>query len=182
MKKFVIGLVLTSCCWSFIACNSPAPGKYFDIAILNCNLMHGFAGTGLQRELESPSVKMIDGNKDNFAPMKRKEIIDDKIQMLEAIREKLKSLKETGDTRDILRTSSALYDYVLPVYKNEYMELARLYDENAPKESIDAFTQSISDKYYTGYEQLFQKLTLAGKSFAIKHDIKVNWDVQTSPR
>jgi hypothetical protein len=114
--------------------------------------------------------------------MKRKEIIDDKIQMLEAIREKLKSLKETGDTRDILRTSSALYDYVLPVYKNEYMELARLYDENAPKESIDAFTQSISDKYYTGYEQLFQKLTLAGKSFAIKHDIKVNWDVQTSPR
>src|SRR5204862_702801 len=138
MKKFALGLVLTNCCWSFIACNSPAPGKYFDIAILNCNLMHGFAGTGLQRELESPSVKMIDGNKDKFESMKRKEIIDDKIQMLEASREKLKSLKETDDARDILKAASALYDFVLPVYKNEYRELANLYDENAPKESIDA--------------------------------------------
>lgn len=144
--------------------------------------MHGFAGTGLQREMETPSVKMIDGDKDKFAPMKRKEIIDDRIQTLEANQEKLKGLKETDDARDILKASSALYMYVLPVYKNEYRELARLYDGNASRENIESYTQSISDKYYAGYEKRFQKVTDAGKAFAEKHGIKVNWDVQTSPR
>lgn len=182
MRKFILLSLLASCSWQFIACNSASPGEYFDIAILNCNMMQGFAGTGLQRELESPSVKMIDGNKDQFATMKRKEIINDKIQTLGTNQEKLKTMKETGDTRDILKTSAALYDYVLPVYKNEYSELARLYDENASKESIDQYAQAISDKYYTGYEKRLQKLTEAGKAFAGKNNIKVNWDVRTSPR
>jgi len=181
MRKLLLLLLLAGGCCQFIACNSATPEEYFGVAILNLNMMHGFAGTGLQRELESPSVKMIDGNKDNIAPMKRKEVIDDKIQILENNLEKLKALKETDDTRDILKASAAIYDYVLPVYKKEYTELAKLYDENAPTEKIQSYAQAISDKYYSGYEQLFQKLTTAGKTFADKHGIKVNWDVKTSP-
>jgi len=182
MRKFILLLLLTGGCYQFIACNSSTPEEYFGVAILNLNMMHGFAGTGLQRELESPSVKMVDGNIDNIVPMKRKEIIDDKIQILENNQEKLKALKETDDTRDILKASAAIYDYVLPVYKNEYTELAKLYDENSPNEKIQSFGQAISDKYYAGYEHLFQKLTTAGRAFADKNGIKVNWDVKTSPR
>jgi len=181
MKKFSLLLLLTGCCWQFIACNSASPEKYFDIAILSCNTMQGFAGSGLQRELQSPSVQMIDGDKDNFAPMKRKEIIDSKIEALEDYREKLKKLKITDDTRDILEASAALYDYILPVYKNEYLQLARQYDENTSAENIQSYEQSISDKYYPAYEELFEKLTTAGKAFAEKHAINVKWDVRTSP-
>jgi len=182
MRKLILLPLLTGCICQFIACNSATPEEYFGVAILNHNMMHGFAGTGLQRELESPSVKMIDGNKDNIAPMKRKEIIDDKIKILEDNQEKLKALKETDDTRDMLKASAAIYDYVLPVYRNEYTQLAKLYDENSPGEKIQSYSQAISDKYYAGYQQLFQKLTTAGKTFADKHGIKVNWDVRTSPR
>jgi len=182
MRKFLLLLLLAGVYCQFIACNSSTPEEYFGVAILNLNMMHGFAGTGLQRQLESPSVKMIDGNKDNIAPMTRKEVIDDKIQILENNQEKLKALKETDDSRDILKASAAIYDYVLPVYKKEYMELAKLYDENSPNEKIQSYAQAISDKYYAGYEQLFQKLTTAGKSYADKNGIKVNWDVRTSPR
>ncbi len=181
MRKLLLLFYLFGCCSPFVACNNVTPEKYFDIAVLNCNRLHGFAGTGMQRELESPSVKMINGDKDKFAPMKRKEVIDEKIQFIEENREKLKQLNETEDTRNILQASTALYDYVLPVYKNEYRQLAALYDENAPREKIDLLAKLISDKHYPNYAQMFDKLTAAGKSFAAKHHINVQWDIQTSP-
>jgi hypothetical protein len=182
MRKLFFFFYLFSCCAPFMGCNSVTPEKYFDIAVLNCNGLHGFAGTGIQRELESPSVKMIDGDKDKIAPMKRTEVIDEKIQFIEENKEKLKQLNETDDTRNMLQASTALYDYVLPVYKNEYRQLAALYDENAPREKIDLLAKSISDKHYPKFVKLFDKLTDAGKSFAAKHHINVQWDVQTSPR
>lgn len=183
MRKLFFFFYLFGCCAPFIACNSVTPEKYFDIAVLNCNRLHGFAGTGIQRELETPSVKMIDGDKGKNVPMmKRKEVIDEKIQFIEESREKLKKLNATDDTRRMLQASTALYDYVLPVYKDEYRQLAALYDENAPREKIDLLAKSISDKHYPKFVKLFDKLTDAGKSFAAKHHINVQWDVQTSPR
>ena len=102
------------------SCDTATPENYFDRAVLNCNLMHGFAGSGLRRELESPSVKLSETGNGETIPMKRKEVIDNAITSLETNFEKVKKLKETDDTRDILRASVALYEFVLPVYKTEY--------------------------------------------------------------
>src|ERR1051326_2022904 len=66
---------------------------------------------GLQRELESPSVKLTDSKTGASAPMQRKEIIDDKITSLETQIAKIRKLKETEDSRDILRASIALHEY-----------------------------------------------------------------------
>ena len=163
------------------ACNMATPENYFDQAVLNCNMMMGFAGEGLQRQLEQPTVKLVEGSKDQTAPMKRKEVIEDKIIFLDQAYAKIKNFKETDDTKDMLRASVALYDYVLPVYKTEYLQLAKLYDEGASKEQIALFSKNISDKYFAGFEARFNKLTDAGKPYAAKHNIKVNWGIQTSP-
>jgi hypothetical protein len=95
--------------------------------------------------------------------------------------EELEGLKETDDTKDILQAFLALHKYVLPVYKNEYQQLAKLYDENAPKESIQAYAKSMYDKYFSTFATLHDKLTAAGKVYAEKHKINVNWDIRTSP-
>lgn len=182
MRKFTVTTLFIACCSLLVSCNSASPEKTFGIAILNSNMMHGFAGRALQMQLESPSVRMINGDKDKLAPMKRIEVIEDKISSIESNYAKLKGLKETKDNRDMLNASRDLYEYVLPVYKKEYLELARLYDENSPKETIDAYTKAIEDKYYPGFVDLHDKLTAAGKPYAEKHGINVNWDVRTSPR
>ena len=104
------------------ACNMALPENYFDQAVLNCNMMMGFAGEGLERQLEQPTVKLVEGSKDQTAPMKRKEVIEDKINFLDRAYATIKNLKETGDTKDMLHASVALYDYVLPVYKTEYLQ------------------------------------------------------------
>ena len=182
-RKYLLWLVLAAASVQFPACNTASPEQYFAIAILNTNMMHGFAGNGaLQRELESPSVQMVDGNKDRIETMKRKDVIDSRIQTLEAGHDKVKNLKVTDDTREMLQASDALYKYVLPVYKNEYLQLAKMYDENASPEEIRSYSQLISDKYYPGFAQLHEKLVATGKTYAEKHKINVQWDVQTSPR
>ncbi|HEY5036390.1 MAG TPA: hypothetical protein VII74_04585, partial [Chthoniobacterales bacterium] len=120
--------------------------------------MHGFAGPGLLRELESPSVKLTNAATGESAPMKRKEVIDDKIGFFDQNLGKLRKLRSTQDTAELLRTSLALYEYVLPVYRNEYEQLAALYDAGAPAEQIQSLARLISQKYGPKFETLFDQL------------------------
>lgn len=181
MKKSAsLLLVIAGCCF-LPSCDTATPETYFDRAVLNSNLIHGFAGRGLQRELEQPSVKLADDNSGATVPMKRKEIIDNQITSLGASLAKIRKLRETEDSRDILAASIALYEYVLPVYGNEYQQLAKLYDEGAAREQIESLAVTIEAKYGPRFKTLHDQLTAAGKIYAARHNIKVKWDIATEP-
>jgi hypothetical protein len=177
MKRNIPSLVLSIICWLFVAsCNTATPEECFGIAVLNSNFLVGFASDGQLSELESPTIKM-GKTKDEFAPMKRKEVIDAKIAFIEEAFEKIKDLQETTDTKDIRQASLALYEYVLPVYKTEYAHLAKMYDEGALKEQTKTAGRAISDKHYPRFEELYNRLISSGKLYAEKNNIKVNWNV-----
>ena len=161
-------------CLSLAACNKPSPEKCFGIAVLNSNMLVGFANGGIERELESPSIKM-GKSKDEFFPMKRREVISSKIQFVEENYEKLRGFEQTEETKDIIQHSIALHEFILPVYKSEYAQLAKLYDEDARKEEIQKMVQAIHDKYHDKFEELYNKLISSGKNYAKANDIKVNW-------
>ncbi len=182
LAEKILQLFLTAaCCCLFASCDDATPGNYFDRAVLNCNLIHDFAGKGLQRQLDSPSVKLTDAKTGASAPMKRKEVIDDKIASLAQSLAKVRKLRQTDDTKDIVQASIALHEFVLPVYQTEYMQLAKLYDDGAPRAQIEAQASAIATKYRAGFEALFDRLTAAGKPYAARHEIKVVWNIQTSP-
>ncbi|MEO6315510.1 MAG: hypothetical protein ABIU63_15875 [Chitinophagaceae bacterium] len=182
MKKIrFFVLLITSCATVLMACNTATPENYFDRAVLNCNMMTGFGDKGLQRQLEQPSVKLVEGTKDQSVPMKRKEVIDNLVQYLDESFAKIKALKETNDSRDMLQASTALYAYTLPVYKNEYTQLAKLYDDGAPAATIAALAASIQEKYAVGFADRYNKVIEAGKPFALRHNINVKWDIHSSP-
>lgn len=176
MKKHILSRLLFLCC-SFLlitGCNTASPEKYFDRAVLNSNMLVGFANDGMFRELESPSMKMNESTGQPIA-MKRSEVMSTKIKFLEDDFSKLKDLKETSDTREMLQTSLSLYEYILPVYKTEYVQLATLFDAGASKEQIQSQAQAIHDKYYKHFNEIYDKLISIGKSYAQRHAIKVNW-------
>src|SRR4051794_27683807 len=104
MKTFSLFLTLSSFCF-FTACNTATPENYFDAAVLNCNMMHGFATDGIISELESPSVKLVEGSKEKTEPMKRAEVIQSKIESLEPYYERVKDLKQTEETKGMLQAS-----------------------------------------------------------------------------
>jgi hypothetical protein len=180
MKNGIVAGILAVCLLC-AGCNTATPEKYFDVAVLNVNTVVGFANDGMVRRLNEPGVKLVEGTKDQTTPMTRKETIEQEIKFIEEHLDKVKGLKQTEDTKEMLERSIALYEYVLPVYKNEYTKLAALYDQNAPKEQLQAATAAISDKYAAGFAKLHDQLMASGKLYAKKHNINVTWDVQTSP-
>jgi hypothetical protein len=156
------------------SCNSASPEKTFDVAVLNSNLLVGFANNGMERELESPSVKM-GKTKDEVLPMQRSEVIDSKIRFAEENYQKLKGFSQDSDAKDIIQKSLLLHEFILPVYKNEYAQLAKLYDSNAPKEQIEKLQQLIHDQYFSKFELLYKELISSGKVYAKAHNIEVHW-------
>ena len=179
MKKsfFIIGLLANL----FSSCTDQSPENTFSQAVLNTNLFFGFASNADFRQLESPSVKLVSGTTDKTEPMKRVEMIQDKIDALSASFNKVKNLNADGDAKAMVESSVALYEYILPVYKTEYMQLAKLYDDGASADQIQQMTESMQSKYQADFIQLKDKLTAAGKEYAKKHNINVRWDVKTAP-
>ena len=158
-----------------------SPRTCFDRAVLNSNMIYDFAGQGMERQLEAPSVKLTDAKTGAFAPMTRKQVVDDKIAFVEQSLAKVRQLRQTDDNREMVQASIALYEYVLPVYRDDYQRLAKLYDGGAPKGAIKQLSSSIATKYGSQFRGLSDRLTAAGKAYAARHEIQVVWDVRTSP-
>lgn len=161
------------CSITFIQCSN-SPEEYFGTAVLNVNMLFGFADNGFSRQLESPSSELPEGGGEPV-PMTRKELWDQKTKFVEENFKKVESLKETGETKNMIDASIELYKFVIPVMKNEYTRLAEMYDNGVPAEQTDALTKEIHDKYYAKYVQLYNTLANAGKVYADKNNIKVNW-------
>lgn len=168
-------------CLLLASCGGPSPETYFGKAALNANMLYGFAGNGMQREFASPSEKLVDEKTMATAPMKREEVLQEKINAVEAAYQKIKGLPDDEAAKEMLAASKALFGFVLPVYQKEYRELAALYDKGAGPEKITAFEKSISDTYEARFNELYDALGTAGKAYAGRHGIKVV-DVNPSPK
>jgi hypothetical protein len=178
MKKNIVAAIALLLLLS--SCFNVSPEKNFGIAALSSNVLYGFTGPGLHRQFASPSEKMVYEKTYATAPMSRAEVLQSKLDVVEDFYSKIKALSINEDSKAMITASLALYEFVLPVYKNEYRQLAALYDSNAPADSIAAFEKSLSDKYETEFEKLHRQLLEAGKTYAARHNIAVQ-EVNPSP-
>ncbi len=179
MKKiilplFVLCLLASSC--------SHTPREYFDQAALNCNALYGFASAyELKRDIATPQEKLVDEKTMKMAPVTRAEVVKDKLTSVEENYSKVKSLGSNEDADAMLKASTALYEFVIPVYKNEYTQLAALYDANAPADKIAAVEKNITDKYAAKFEELYNNVVKTGSAYAEKNGIEVR-QVNPEPR
>lgn len=179
MKKSISILFPAFVTFFLFSCNS-SPEKTFGIAALNCNMLYGFGGSGMQRELASPSVKLVDEKTMASAPMKRAEVIDEKLARIEENYKQIKGLSSNDDSKAMIDASISLYEYVMPVYKNEYKQLAALYDDGAAADKIETMEKSIAAKYEAKFEQLYNKMLETATAYAEKHNIPLR-TVNPSP-
>ncbi|WPV70380.1 hypothetical protein [Chitinophaga sp. LS1] len=169
MKKLLILAAMVG----LSACSNPTPENYFDTAVLNTNIINDFGSDALTKMLIAQNVK-YNGTLPN-GPNAAAKMIDGKVQYIEKTLVKVKDLKETEETKTMLKTSEALFEYVLPVYKNEYKALAKMSDDGGTQEDVLSLGKEINEKYGERFDSLFDVLTAEGKKYAAAHDIKVNW-------
>ena len=178
MRKAFLPILFISI--AFISCSSDSPQDYFNKAVLNTNLLYGFAGYELKRDLATPSEKLVDEKTLATAPMKRAEVVKEKLDIIEKNFEQLKELKPTDDSKEMLNASIALYEFVIPVYKNEYQQLANLYDNAESSEKIAAAEKNITDSYEAKFKELYNLVGTTGMQYADAHGIRVQ-EVNPSP-
>lgn len=174
IKKFAADLLIFSFTILFISCSKETPQTYFNESVLSTNIMSGFANTGFSMQLSSTSEKLTD-NGTETVPMKRSEVMNDKIGQIEKYYNNVISLSKTDETKEMIEASLNLYNFVLPVCKTEYVKLAELYDNNAQQSEIDELTNAINNKYFQKFTDLYSQLIKTGKVYAEKNSIKVNW-------
>ena len=169
MKRICLLLFAAS---MLVSCSTDS-NKYFGVAVLNSNILYGFAGDVLQQQFSQPSSKLVDEKTGTTQPMKRAEVLEMKINAVEDAYNKVKGLTVTDDTKDMLRASRSMYEFVLPVFKNEYKQLADLYDNNAPAAQIRMLEQWIRGKYSGRFQELRDSVLQLGKLYAEKNNIQV---------
>jgi hypothetical protein len=174
-RRFSSPLIAVALSLVLASCNNASPENYFDEAVLNVNLITPFGGLAALNSLAHPSLKLVPGTKDQTTSMTRKEIVEDQIQRVEANLTKIKALPDGEESRDLVQTSIKLHEFVLPVYKTEYRQLAKLYDEGGSQQERMATAREIDAQYLAGYQALFNRLVELGKAYAEKHHIKVEW-------
>jgi N-acetylmuramoyl-L-alanine amidase CwlA len=173
MKKMKIVCVFMLGLTIFLtACNTATPEKYFDTAVLNTNQFNDFASERFTKSLVDYTVKHEGVQQQDMSATK---VVETKVLVIEKALSNVKALKQTDETKEMLQTSIVMHEYVLPVYKKEYMALAKLCDSGAPKDEIAAMGLEIDNKYAAGFDALFEKLTAEGKAYATKNNIDVTW-------
>jgi len=143
-------------------------------------MLFGFAGYELKRDLSMPSEKLVDEKTMKMAPVTRMEVVKEKLARVEENFQKVKDLGSNEEAADMLKAAATLYEFVIPVYKNEYTQLAALYDANAPAEKIAAAEKNITDTYAARFEELYNNVVKTGTAYAEKNGIEVR-QVNPSP-
>ena len=155
---------------------SETPEKFFDIAILNTNMINDFASPDLARHINEEAKEYP-----NIPSSKKKgdeavNTITNKILYLEQSLEKVKKLSASGtEEEEIKNLSMQLYELVIPVYKNEYLVYAKLCDDKRNQDDKDALVKKIDEQYGLRFEQNYNALMEKGKTYASEHNIQVNW-------
>lgn len=108
-----------------------------------------------------------------MAPLTRAEVVKEKLARAEENYQKVKSLGRNTAADEMLKASTALYDFVIPVYKNEYTQLAALYDANTAAEKIALAEKNITEKYEAKFLALYHTVIKAGTAYAEKNGIQV---------
>ena len=98
----------------FTACTNSTPENYFDKAVLNINMIRDFASETYTNRLISQNVK-YDGVHTANGPEPATKDVNATVLWVEKNLKDIKDLKQTNETRDMLHTSIALFEFVLPV-------------------------------------------------------------------
>lgn len=160
---------------SIQSCAEPAD-KFFATAILNTNTITDFATPTLAKHIndettEFPDIPSSKKNGDEAVKM-----VQNNILYMEKSLNDIKALNANSDDRKAIKEKSlALYEFVIPIYKKEYINYAKLCDGKADQAKKDDLELLIEQKYGAKFEMMYTDLVNIGKAFAEKNNLNVDW-------
>lgn len=157
------------------SCAEPAD-KFFATAILNTNTISDFATPILAKHINDETVEFADIPSSKKNGDEALKLVKNNILYMEKSLNDIKALNANSDDRKAIKEKSvALYEFVLPVYKNEYTNYAKLCDSKTDQAKKDELSRSIEQKYGAKFEKMYTDLLNSGKAFAEENKLNVDW-------
>lgn len=157
------------------SCSEPAD-KFFGVAVLNTNTITDFGTPILARHINDTTKEYADIPSSKKKGDEAVRHVQNNILFMEKTLKDIKALSANDDNRKVIKEQSiALYEFVIPVYKNEYTSYAKLCDAKAPQAQKDEIIKSIQQKYNAEFEKKYTSLLSNGKAFAEDNNLNVNW-------
>ncbi|AMR31658.1 hypothetical protein A0256_09595 [Mucilaginibacter sp. PAMC 26640] len=174
-SKFSLALLLT-CSLLMQSCSEPAD-KFFDVAVLNTNTIVDFGTPKLAKHINDETTEFPDIPSSKKKGDEASIYVKNNILFMEKALKDIKALTANDDHRKAIKEQSvALYEFVIPVYQNEYTAYAKLCDAKASQAQKDEIIRSIEEKYSAQFEKHYAALLSKGKAFAKDNNLNVTWN------
>ncbi len=174
--KHLLFIIFMSASLFFTACQSPSPENFFGKVVLNTNLVADFAPEQFGKRLEQETVEFPDIPSSKKEGNEAQQSVDIKIQTVEKALKDINELHVSDDDAKALKEQSiALFEKVLPVYKNEYSAYAKLCDTKGSADQKQALLEKIQKDYMPEIDKTFDEVYVLGKAYAEKHNLNVSW-------
>jgi hypothetical protein len=165
-----------SACFFLQSCAEPA-NKFFDITVLNTNTITDFGTPSLAKHINDETIEFADIPSSKKKGNEAITYVQNNILYMEKSLKDIKALSADDDSRKVIKERSlVLYEFVIPVYKNEYIAYAKLCDSKAPQAQKDEIIARIEKMYTAGFEKRYDALLSVGKVFGAENKINVNWN------
>ncbi|MCS3798963.1 hypothetical protein [Niastella sp. OAS944] len=159
----------------FAACNMTKPEKYFDVSVLNANLVGRFGGKEIYDMLQE-TPQSYDEKSKKMVPSSYYDRVKFSISYMEKAYKDVQALSETEETKPMIEASKDLFGYTLDKVKNGYLSIAAMKDAHVADDSIKQAAVNFDQLYYEAFSKKYNKLMDLGKAYADKHDIKVKFN------
>ncbi|RXK83402.1 hypothetical protein [Filimonas effusa] len=157
------------------ACNRPDPNKFFDITVLNSNIVFDFGTEQFVRNVKGAATE-YPGSTEKKKGNEARQVIQAKADYIKKTIEKIEALTPPDEDADKIKEKALkLYRFALPVYEKEYMQLAQKCDQKASDQDINTLAGDIETKYAAAFDQLHGDLYETGKTYAKKHNMNVKF-------
>lgn len=157
------------------SCAEPAE-RFFGTAILNTNSISDFATPTLAKHINDETTEFPDIPSSKKKGDEAGKLVQNNIMYMEKSLSDIKSMNANSEDRKVIKEKSiALYEFVIPVYKNEYTNYAKLCDTKADQAKKDELANAIEQKYGAKFEQMYTDLMETGKVFAAENKLDVSW-------
>ncbi|WP_437917940.1 hypothetical protein [Sphingobacterium sp. LRF_L2] len=178
MKKLnAIPYLLLLATITFItACNRPSPDQFFQTTILNTNILHEFASERFTKTLVESTIEFPDIPATKNKGDEAQQIVQTKTAYIEQTIKKIEDATPPDEDGETIKIKALeLYNFVLPIYKKEYLDLALLCDKKSGDSEIAKASEKIIATYGPSFEQKYNTLLDLGKAYAEKHSLNVSF-------
>ena len=161
------------------SCNFHKPNDYFGRTTFNVNGLSLVGRTHFEEMILGKELfslyAFIDGKgqKTDNCELYVKTVI---IPSLEDTIKKIKELKPTSDTKEMIEASIDLFNFILEKYNTDYIKIAKLIDANSDKKIIEEAIVKFEEDNFPIIGTKVDRLFKISKPYAKKHNLNVIWE------